>query len=81
MGSVGYRHQGQAFNDVYNLDINRNVFGGFSSVDQIDVRVSYKPVRKTEIAFGIDNVTNSRSYQSHPMPGRTMFVELRVASR
>jgi iron complex outermembrane receptor protein len=81
MGSLGYRHQGEAFNDVYNLDVNGNVYGGFSTVDQLDVRVSYKPVDKAEIAFGVDNVTNSRSYQSHPMPGRTMFLELRVASR
>jgi len=81
MGSVGYRHQGKAFNDVYNLDTNRNVFGGFSTVDQLDLRVSFKPASKAEIAFGIDNATNSRSFQSHPMPGRTMFLEFRVASR
>jgi iron complex outermembrane receptor protein len=81
MGSVGYRHQGKAYNDVYNLDINGNVFGGFSTVDQLDLRLSYRPLPKTEIGFGVDNVTNSHSYQSHPMPGRTMFLELRVASR
>jgi iron complex outermembrane receptor protein len=81
MGSVGYRHQGKAYNDVYNLDVNGNVYGGFSTVDQIDLRLSYLPMPKTEVAFGIDNVTNSRSYQSHPMPGRTVFLELRVASR
>jgi iron complex outermembrane receptor protein len=81
MASVGYRHQGVAYNDVYNLDVNRNVFGGFSTVDQVDLRVSYKPAGKAEVAVGVDNVGNSRSYQSHPMPGRTMFVELRIASR
>jgi iron complex outermembrane receptor protein len=81
LGSVGYRHQGKAYNDVYNLDVNGNVYGGFSTVDQMDLRVSYKPIPKAEIAFGIDNVTNSHSYQSHPLPGRTLFMELRVASR
>jgi iron complex outermembrane receptor protein len=81
LASVGYRHQGKAYNDVYNLDFNGNVYGGFSTVDQMDLRLSYKPIPKAEVAFGIDNVTNSKSYQSHPMPGRTLFLELRVASR
>jgi iron complex outermembrane receptor protein len=79
--SVGVRHQGRSYNDVYNLDINPNVFGGVSSVNQLDARVAYKPAPKTEVSFGVDNITSHRSYQSHPLPGRTLFLELRVASR
>lgn len=81
MGSVGYRHQGRAYNDVYNLDIFPNVYGGVSSVNQMDVRVSYKPLNIAEIAFGVDNVNGSHAYVSHPFPGRTVFLELRLANR
>ena len=81
MGSVGYRHQGRAYNDVYNRDIFPNVYGGVSSINQIDLRSSYKPSGVAEIAFGMDNVTDSHAFVFHPFPGRTMFLELRLASR
>jgi iron complex outermembrane recepter protein len=81
LGSIGYRHQGRAYNDVYNLDVFPNVYGGVSSIDQLDARVGYKPMPFAEVAFGIDNLTNSRAYVSHPFPGRTLFLELRLANR
>jgi iron complex outermembrane receptor protein len=81
MGSVAYRHQDATYNDVYNLDTNSNVYGGVSSIDQMDLRISYKPLPVAEIAFGVDNVTNSHAYVSHPFPGRTLFLELRLAPR
>jgi len=79
MGSIGFRHQGRAYNDVYNLDINPDVYGGVSSVNQTDLRLGYKPQPKLEFAVGVDNITDERAYQSHPYPGRTMFVELRAS--
>jgi iron complex outermembrane recepter protein len=80
MGSVAYRHQGRAYNDVYNLDVNPNVYGGVSSVNQLDLRSSYTPHPRLELAV-MDNVTDHRAYQSHPFPGRTVFLELRSSSR
>ena len=81
MGSVGWRYQGESFNDVYNLDTNPNVYGGISRVNQLDARLSYKPARLLELALGMDNVTDNHSYQSHPLPGRTLFVQARTSSR
>jgi iron complex outermembrane receptor protein len=81
MGSVGWRFSTSAFNDVYNLDTNPNVYGGISRVNQIDVRTTYKPAPLVEFALGMDNVTNNQSYQSHPLPGRTLFVQVRTSSR
>lgn len=81
LGSIGYRHQGRAYNDVYNLDVFPSVYGGVSSIDQLDARVSYRPLPIAEIAFGIDNLTDSRAYVSRPFPGRTLFLELRLANR
>ena len=81
LGSVGWRVSTSAFNDVYNLDINPNVYGGISKVNQIDLRVSHKPVPLLELAVGLDNVTDHHSYQSHPLPGRTLFLQVRTSSR
>ncbi|CAH0347953.1 TonB-dependent receptor [Aquabacterium sp. CECT 9606] len=75
--SAGYRHEGRAYNDVYNLDINPHVYGGVSSVNQLDLRGSHQMTRQLELALGVNNALDARAYQSHPYPGRTLFAELR----
>lgn len=78
--AAGYRHQGRAYNDTYNLDTNPDVYGGVSRVDQLDLRASVKLQRQLELALGANNVTDQRAYQSHPYPGRTLFAELRFTN-
>ncbi len=78
MTSLGVRHSGRAYNDVYNADVNPDVYGGVSSFTFVDLRVSYKFDPKVELALGLDNVADARGYQAHPYPGRTWFTELRV---
>jgi iron complex outermembrane receptor protein len=43
----------------------------------LDGRVAYTTDNGTEIAVGVDNITNDRAYQSHPYPSRTAFAEVR----
>jgi len=76
-----YRYQGRQWNELTNIDINPDVFGGASRVRQWDVRALWKPVAGMEVALGVDNLTDARSYQGHPFPGRTIFTELRYALR
>jgi iron complex outermembrane receptor protein len=78
LGSIGWRHQGRAYNDTYNLDVNPDVYGGVSSVNELDLRVAYQMQKTWEFALGMDNVTDERSYQAHPYPGRTLFAEVRA---
>lgn len=78
--AAGYRHQGRAYNDTYNLDKNPDVYGGVSKVNQLDLRASVKLQRQLELAVGANNVTDQRAYQSHPYPGRTLFAELRFTN-
>jgi len=75
--SAGYRHEGRAYNDVTNEDVHPDVYGGVSSVNQMDLRGSHKLSKALELALGINNVLDARAYQSHPYPGRTLFAELR----
>jgi iron complex outermembrane receptor protein len=75
--SAGYRHEGRAYNDVYNADVHPDVYGGVSSVNQMDLRGSYKLSSQLELALGVNNVLDAQAYQAHPYPGRTLFAELR----
>jgi len=75
--SAGYRHEGRAYNDVYNADLNPDVYGGVSSVNQLDLRASHQLSPQLELALGANNVLDAQAYQSHPYPGRTLFAELR----
>jgi len=77
--AAGFRHQGRAYNDTYNLDTHPGAYGGISKVNQLDLRGAYKFSRQLELALGANNVTDQRAYQSHPYPGRTLFAELRFA--
>ena len=81
MGSLGWRFSTSAYNDVYNRDVHGDVYGGISGVNQLDLCLSHKPVPGLELAVGMDNVTDHHSYQSHPLPGRTLFVQVRASSR
>lgn len=80
MASVGYRHQGSAFNDIYNLDTNPNVFGGASRLNQFDVRTTYRLNRLFELAAGIDNLTDQRAFEFHPYPGRMFSFQFKTYS-
>ncbi len=79
MGSLGIRHSGRAYNDTYNLDVQPEVYGGVSSFTFVDLRGSYKLTPQVELALGVDNLADSRGFQAHPYPGRTVFTELRAS--
>jgi len=72
-----YRYAGRQYNDMLNLDIKPDTYGGLSRVRQLDLRVLFKPVKGLELAAGIDNVMDYRAFQSHPLPGRNLFAEVR----
>ncbi len=79
MSSVAVRHSGRAYNDRLNADVNPDVYGGVSSFTLVDLRLACRLRPNTELALGLDNAADSRAYQSHPYPGRTLFTELRAS--
>ena len=52
-----------------------------SEINQLDLRLSHKPVEKLEVAVGVDNLFDNAAFASHPYPDRTFFVNLRMSSR
>ncbi len=77
LASVGFRYSGNTFGRLENDDFNGDTYGGISRVRSWDGRVAYTTGNGTELAVGIDNITNDRAYQSHPYPSRTAFAEVR----
>lgn len=77
MASVGWRHEGRAWNDVYNQDVNPDTYGGVSRLSQVDLRLAWHISRTVELALGVNNANGQSAFQSHPYPGRTVFTELR----
>jgi iron complex outermembrane receptor protein len=77
LASLGFRYSGKTFGRLENDDIDGDTYGGISRVRSWDGRIAYTMLNGTELAFGIDNITNDRSYQSHPYPSRTAFAEVR----
>lgn len=75
--SLGVRHSGRTYNRLENDDFIGDIYGGVSRFTTFDARVAYAFDNALEIAFGIDNLTDERSYQVHPLPMRTGYVEAR----
>lgn len=76
---ANYRFAGRQWNTAANTDINQEVFGGLSKVNQLDVSARWKFAKEWEWAFGIDNLNNSSSWQAHTFPQRSFQTELRYA--
>ena len=74
------RYAGRQYNDMLNLDIHPDTYGGMSRVKQMDVRAVYRPAKGWQISAGIDNVFDYRAFQSHPLSGRNLFAEIRYAN-
>ncbi|HKU15930.1 MAG TPA: TonB-dependent receptor [Steroidobacteraceae bacterium] len=77
LASLGFRYSSKTFGRLENDDFNGDTYGGISRVQSWDGRVAYTTLNGTELAVGIDNITNDRTYQSHPYPSRTAFAEVR----
>ena len=59
------------------IDNNPDTYGGTSSVNQLDLKASWKFAKQWEWGFGINNVANRPSWQAHTMPQRSVQTELR----
>ncbi len=77
LASLGVRYSDRMYGRLENDDTNADVFGGISAFAMLDARLAYAIARELEFAVGLDNLTNERSYQYHPLQMRTGFLEAR----
>lgn len=76
--TLAARYSGNQAYQLDNLDINRNTYGSNSSYVVLDTRVTWSATKEIKLAFGVDNLNNETYYAYHPMPMRTIHVELQA---
>jgi len=76
---AAWRWASSMFNTEMNIDDNPNTYGGTSSVNQLDLKASWKFAKHWEWGLGINNVANQPSWQGHTMPQRSVQTELRYS--
>jgi len=77
LAALAVRHSSATYNRLENDDFHADTYGGISALTIADARLAYTFANDVEVAIGIDNITNERSYQSHPLGMRTGFIEAR----
>jgi len=77
--SGAWRWAGRMYNTQLNTDINPDVYGGISRVNQVDVRAAWRFARQWTWSVGIDNLTNAQAWQAHSLPQRSLQTELRYS--
>ncbi|MES2879731.1 MAG: TonB-dependent receptor [Pseudomonadota bacterium] len=77
--SGAWRWAGRMYNTQLNTDSNPDVYGGTSSVNQVDVHAAWHFAKEWTWSFGIDNLTNSQAWQAHSLPQRSIQTELRYS--
>ncbi len=77
--SLGVRFSGRQYNTLTNTDSHPDVYGGTSSYLVADAKLTLRPNRHSEIGVGVDNLFDERYFVYHPYPGRTFFIEAKLA--
>jgi iron complex outermembrane receptor protein len=77
--AASWRFAGRMYNTPLNTDVNPDVYGGTSSVNQLDLHAAWHLTRQWTWSAGIDNLTNSQAWQGHSLPQRSIQTELRYS--
>lgn len=76
-GSLGVRHEGQRPRSLGNKEVNHDTYGGSNAYTVADARLSWNFNKWGSMAFGVNNLTDTKYYEFHPYAGRTFFAELK----
>ena len=71
-GSLQYTSN--SFNQLDNLDTERNVFGAIDNFVFLGLKTNYQFNRHWRFSLGLDNVTDEEAYVFHPWPERTLHL-------
>lgn len=75
--SVGWRYGSRPNSDLFGL-VRGDAYGFQTEYFFVDARVTWDATDPVQLSVGVDNLTNTQAYVSHPLPQRTAFAELRV---
>ena len=74
--TAAVRYQSRSFGTIDNSDLVGHTFQGFEGFVVADARAVYHLTAKTDVALGVENITDKRYFLYHPFPGRTFSAEL-----
>lgn len=75
--SVGWRYATRPNSDLFGL-VRGDAYGFQTEYFFVDARVSWDLNDAMQMSVGVDNVANTQSYVSHPLPQRTGFAEFKM---
>jgi iron complex outermembrane recepter protein len=75
--SVGWRYATRPNSDLFG-QVRGDAYGFQTEYFFVDARVSWDMNDAIQVSVGLDNVTNTQSYVSHPLPQRTGFAEFKM---
>ena len=76
--SLGIRHEGKRSRSLTNKETYLETYGGANAYTVADARFSWDFNKWGSLAIGVNNLTNTKYYETHPYAGRTAFVELKA---
>lgn len=75
-GTISSRFIGETFSNSQNLDVVKDVFGGYSKYWLTDVKVNYAIQKNLKASFVVNNLMDRTYYDYYLMPGRNLGIEL-----
>lgn len=72
------RYQSKMYATLDNTDTVENVYQSFDPFLVVDTRVQWKLRNDAWLAFGVDNVTNTKYHLFHPFPQRTFVLQGKI---
>jgi iron complex outermembrane recepter protein len=75
--SVGWRYATRPNSDLFG-QVRGDAYGFQTEYFFVDARVSWDMNDAMQMSIGVDNLANTQSYVSHPLPQRTGFAEFKM---
>jgi iron complex outermembrane receptor protein len=76
--SLAGRYSGALWTTLDNIDVNPNVYQGFSAWFAADARARWQITPHIAASAGVDNLLNRQYFLFHPFPQRTWHTSLSV---
>ena len=72
------RYQGTMWSTIDNTDTQHNVMGAFDKFFIVDFHANFKISPTLTADVGVDNALNTKYFEYHPFPGRTVIGSLKA---
>ena len=80
-GTLSGRYVSRAYGTDTNTDVTTGVPSGFDPFFEAAASVGVQVTKQLEIQGGGENLLNRRYYESYIVPGRTVYLGLRIGLR